>query len=597
MSSSSQQLTVFSDGPKLPASFVTQTQTVLAKRGKGKSYAAMVEAEELTKAALPWVAIDPVGVWYGLRAGRDGRKAGGLPVVVIGGDHGDLPLEPTAGAVVADFVVGERQPTVLDVSNFSQRKMVGFAADFMERLYERNRDALHFFIEECDTFCPQNPFQGEERSLGAADRIVRRGRSRGLGCSLISQRPQVVSKNLLTQTEMMVVLGFTAPQDIAAVELWFKAHGIGKEEMGRVVASLPKLSKGQAWVSSPDWLKFFGLVQVRAKETFDSSATPEAGAVTHAIRELADVPLAVLRTRMVAVEEEVKANDPKLLRQRIADLERKLGERVEPAVQRVEVPVIDPHEVTRVEQVVARIEADGTRRIEAAKALDATGRELIQAAQGFAASLRTAAAVPAMPTVPAPVRHDASLPTDEQAAADHPPQAAPGGLVAREAIPAPQRKILDAYAWWHSIGVASPSREKVAPIAGYGHPRSRGFTDPLYACRSAGLIADDQLTERGRFVAAWPTAVTSLAQYHAKLKAVLKAPAARIFDALHAGGGRMTRDALSKATGYEHVRSRGFTDPLYNLSNMGIVTFRSGEVIATDLMYPPTLVKRAVSSV
>lgn len=55
---------------------LTETFALLAVRGAGKSNAARVMAEEFFKASLPFVAIDPVGSWRGLRAARDGKGKG-----------------------------------------------------------------------------------------------------------------------------------------------------------------------------------------------------------------------------------------------------------------------------------------------------------------------------------------------------------------------------------------------------------------------------------------------------------------------------------------------------------------------------------------
>src|SRR5919204_2305309 len=99
----------------VPADAVTQTFGVLAVRGAGKTHTAAVLAEEMFKAGLPFVVVDPVGVWWGLRSSRDGKSAG-LPIAVLGGPHGDIPLEKGGGQLVADLVVDERLSCVLDVS-------------------------------------------------------------------------------------------------------------------------------------------------------------------------------------------------------------------------------------------------------------------------------------------------------------------------------------------------------------------------------------------------------------------------------------------------------------------------------------------------
>lgn len=41
-------------------------------------------------------------------------SAGGLPMVIMGGEHGDVPLEVGAGELIADVVVEEGLSVVLD---------------------------------------------------------------------------------------------------------------------------------------------------------------------------------------------------------------------------------------------------------------------------------------------------------------------------------------------------------------------------------------------------------------------------------------------------------------------------------------------------
>ena len=43
--------------------------------------------------------------------------------------------------------------------------------------------------------------------------IVRRGRKKGIGCTLITQRPAVLSKDVLTQCEVLCVLRLVHPVD------------------------------------------------------------------------------------------------------------------------------------------------------------------------------------------------------------------------------------------------------------------------------------------------------------------------------------------------------------------------------------------------
>ncbi len=101
----------------LPIDAVTQTFAFLARRGAGKTYGASKLCEEMLGVGAQVVVLDPVGNWYGLRLGADG-KSKGLAIPVFGGLRGDIPLEPGAGALVADLVVDRELSVVLDVSMF-----------------------------------------------------------------------------------------------------------------------------------------------------------------------------------------------------------------------------------------------------------------------------------------------------------------------------------------------------------------------------------------------------------------------------------------------------------------------------------------------
>lgn len=351
-------------GFALPSDAVTQTFAILARKGAGKTYTGAVLTEELVKAGLQVVVLDPLGAWWGLRAAANGKDAG-LPVTILGGEHGDIPLETTAGKVVADLVIDNPASIVLDLSDFeSNAAQDRFVTDFAERLYRakaKDRRPLHLMVDEADSFAPQRPMPGQQRMLGAFESIVRRGRIRGLGVTLITQRPAVLNKNVLTQTECLVTLQMTAPQDRAAIDEWVRGNGT-KEERDELVGSLASLHVGEAWFWSPSWLRTFRKVQVRRRETFDSSRTPEAGEKPIEPRQLADVDLEALRERMAATIEKAEQSDPKRLQQRIRILEREVAQRpaetkVETVVERVEVPVIDPKVAERLDL----LRADATK--------------------------------------------------------------------------------------------------------------------------------------------------------------------------------------------------------------------------------------------
>jgi hypothetical protein len=340
------------DGCCLPPDAITSTFGVLAMRGAGKTNTAAVMAEEMFAAGLPFVVVDPVGNWYGLRASADGKADGGLAIPIFGGKHGDIPLERGAGVMIADLLIEKRLSCVLDLSEFqSEGDKKHFLLDFARRLYQKNENPLHLFLEEADDYIPQKPMRDEAYLLRAWENIVRRGRSRGLGMTMITQRSASINKNVLTQAATLIAMRTTGPQDIAAIEAWVKYNQASLD----ILKSLPTLKDGEAWVISPYYLKATSRHQIRRRHTFDSGATPKNFA-GHGkpMATLADVDLAALQNQMAATIERAKAEDPRALRAEIARLKAELARKPAPSVtvEKQEVPVLKDGQLARIEKLV-----------------------------------------------------------------------------------------------------------------------------------------------------------------------------------------------------------------------------------------------------
>lgn len=307
-------------GFTMPLDAVTRTFALLAVRGAGKSNTARVMAEEMFRNSLPFVAVDPVGCWWGLRSSADG-KSPGLSIPVFGGRHSDIPLERGAGELLADLITEKRLSCVLDLSEFdSEGDKKYFLLAFAKRLLKKNTEPLHLFLEEADDYLPQKPMRDEAYLLRAWENIVRRGRFRGLGITLITQRSAVLNKNVLEMTENLFAMRTTGPRDRAAIQDWVKYHQVE----GNVVSTLASLKDGETWVWSPNFLGKLERVQVRLAQTFDSGATPKYNRKSRAPATMADIDLGEIQARMASTIERAKAEDPKELRRKIAELEREL---------------------------------------------------------------------------------------------------------------------------------------------------------------------------------------------------------------------------------------------------------------------------------
>lgn len=312
----SQRTLDIAEGLSLPLEAVTRRLAILGMSGAGKSNVAVVLAEQMFDAGIPWVAIDPKGDWWGIRSSVSG-KGPGLPIPIFGGLHGDIPLEPTAGAYIGELIAEQRLTCLLDISEFAERQdMWRFLTDLGNALLRRNRQALHLFLEEADEYIPQTAKEGGNLSkcLGVWQRVVKRGRFRGIGSTQISQRNAAVNKDTLYMAEVLIAMRATGKGDRNAVAGWVEHHNAAAE----IVASLPTLADGEGWVSSPAWLRQTARVRFNRRRTFDSGSTPVLLAGKAPAATLADVDLAAISVRMAETIERAKENDPAELKHRLA---------------------------------------------------------------------------------------------------------------------------------------------------------------------------------------------------------------------------------------------------------------------------------------
>lgn len=489
------------DGLRLPVEVVTQSLAILARRGAGKSFTARRLAELLIGAGQQVVIVDPKGDHWGIRSARDGKRPG-LPVVILGGERGDVPLEVGSGEVVARLVAEDRATALLDLSLLRKGELAAFMASFLEHLYrikarEKFRTPMMLILDEADAIAPQRPQRGEERMLGAAEDIVRRGRQRGLGCTLVTQRAAVLNKNVLTQSELLILLRTIGPQDLAALDAWIDLHGT-PEQRRMLMESLPALPVGESWIWSPGWPSGAGIFQrgrITHIETFDSGATPKPGERRIEPRKLADVDLEALRGQMAATIERARADDPRRLRARIAELEKELARKVAPApAEKVSVRERCIFRKGEVEALL-KFRADGWVKLDrlalaidsVKKTLDALGPRIDFARGPVPMPLHQRTIT--VPLHPISVTPAASPREPRPRAVAH----APGA----EHLAGGERRILTALAQ-HG---GSRSLRQVALLTGYAG-NGGGFRNYIGALRSRGLVEGGReklsITEAGR---------------------------------------------------------------------------------------------------
>ena len=331
----------------LPLSVLDGRLAIVGTSGSGKTYAAKGLVERLLDEGRRVCIVDPLGVWWGLRAGpEDGLSRSPWPVVVFGGAHADVMLDAGMGASLGQVVGKHALACVVDVSDLGSAAVRRtFMTAFADALHQANTAPLHLVLDEADLWAPQRAQPNGQDLLGRVEEIVRRGRVRGFVPWLITQRPAVLHKDVLSQADILLSMKLTSSQDREAVGRWIEGQ-TDRAEGRRILAALPQLGRGEGWVWSPadGVLDRVAFPRIRS---FDSSRTPPrpgrvtpadplmpvdleaitaalAGVATSAVEAHAD-PLEASREQARELERRLRQHERELAaaRTRIAEMEAK----------------------------------------------------------------------------------------------------------------------------------------------------------------------------------------------------------------------------------------------------------------------------------
>jgi len=636
----------------LPAEAVTSTFVVYGGKGMGKTNFGAVFAEELSRSRLRFSVIDPVGVWWGLRNSRDGESPG-IELLILGGVKGDIPIEPTGGAVVADLVADESVNVLIDISRHANGKMwsigerIRFVRDYFVRLYARQgekRQPLTQILDEAARFCPQTIRKNEDdivACLAAVAVMVEEGRNVGVGMCLLTQRSARLNKDVAELADCMIAFRIVGPNSINAVMDWFGEH-IPKERWKGLIEILRKLPVGRALVVSPGWLEFEGEAQIRPRETFDSSATPKPGEKVKTPRGAAAKPdLSKYQERMAATIERAKENDPKALKKEIQRLTSELAKKDRAGQAQKSNTAIkpDPKQQIRaaefakarraLEEAMKFIVEISTKNFDASvneaelrKAIDTAVEQALAKIEAIVASrsnelgelkkraaallTRMKAVVEADIPVKIEVRHNEPFTVSARALAgmDRSVASLREGKVSPVVnhqgdtdLPPRRQRILDALAFYESIGQDTPAREWVA-FFNDTSPSSSTYEKDCGAMRRAGLITYPshgllQLTTEGRALAR-PAPALTLPEFHEKVLNLLEPRRKRLLSVLiDSYPDELRRDQLAeRVVAQFHEKcsadSSTFEKDLGAMRTAGLLIYpQSNYARAAALLFPP----------
>lgn len=600
----------------LPLAMTIGTEAILGQKGGGKSYKASVIVEELLKANQQVVVLDPTSAWWGLRSSADGKSAG-YPITIFGGEHGDLPIQPDAGAELARAVVHERFSAIFDLDGLTKGEEQRFSAAFLETLYRSKvgeyRTPLKLVLDEADVYAPQKPFGPEAVTLGACQSIVRRGRIKGIGCMMITQRAAVLNKDVLSQVDTLITLRMSHKLDLNALEAWVGVHG-DPQKAKAMIATMPDLARGDAWVWSP-MNHIFDRVTFRDRVTFDSGKTPEVGEVVAPPKVLAAVDVARLSSAVMAAIADVRANDPKVLKTRIAELEAQVAQ-APLAGSRVAIAEASAegwkalHD--RFRAAVEAVADDRDRTITAVLDMLTNQQMRDRESRRDANKIMVATSPPVITGIRDGGRGHVTkmFPVEKTMKAwvdggnaPKPIEVGDAGPMTRDRIlgeidngKSSYQRILDAIAWFERLGITAPAIEAVAFRAGYS-PQSGTHGVDRGRLRSVGLVeyrlpGTVSLTDAGRSRSASEQHVVpsrlreDVITQLAAMRKDGKALAAIMQHALEAYPKALTIARLSQLTGFS-VSSGSFGVNRGKLRAMSLIEYpAAGSVRATDFLFP-----------
>jgi hypothetical protein len=605
-------------GITLPIEAQTQTTAVLGIRDSGKTNTAAVIIEELLKHSQQAVIIDPTDAWWGLKSSADGKHAG-FPVVVLGGKHSDVPLSPNDGALIADFVVEQSVSVVLSLRGFeSKNDELRFVTAFLRRLYylKGQQDAptpLTLVMDEASRHIPQFVKGDAAPCVGAVQQIVRQGRTSGFGVIVIDQRASTVNKDVLDMLDTLVMHRTIGPRDRKALLGWVEAHDVD-DRSDEFMGSLATLKRGEAWVWSPGFLDIFEKVQMRARETFDSSRTPKAGEKRITPKKMADIDLSAIKQKLAHTIEQARMNDASELRKELARVKHELIVAGQASVEVETVASIK----RRMRDEYKRGLLDGSRRgaqivrreykttlAKITRSMVSNQRDLLNFVGEFAKRMGEVGKV--IDSIPEDVLTPPDIAPDTDAAP--PPRPATRRAPARVlsiaqapsspaksdgTIPPVQQRVLDALAFFAHCGFQQPTVGMVAAWLDY-HPRTPTFRNYLSALQTAGLIVHGggvvQITDAGQ--KHWHLSSADAVMTHdalhklwlSKLTPVLQRVLVPIIEA---GDDGITVEALAQRLEY-HPRTPTFRNYLSSLTTKELIEVTRGVAVARASLFPDVL--------
>ena len=314
---------------------------ITGKSGSGKSNTAGKICEEIIDKGYPLLVIDTEGEYYGLKEEYE--------LLHVGADEEcDLQVGPEHAEKIADLALDENVPIILDVSGYVESNEVDqLVHDTVKNLFDKEKKLKMPFpvlVEEAHEWIPQQGSRGEDGEVtDMLIRVGKRGRKRGLGLCALSQRPQSVDKDYITQCDYRIWHKLDWETELNVVK-----RVLG----GQYTTPVSNLQPGQGYVEA-DFLEFdhedekAKKVKFLRKKTFDAGATPDledferpelksvSGDLVDELQEISEQKqreqdrIAQLEQQLEAKEEEIESLEDEVEQaQQISNMAEKFQEKL-----------------------------------------------------------------------------------------------------------------------------------------------------------------------------------------------------------------------------------------------------------------------------
>src|SRR5258708_18295173 len=286
--------------------FVGSSGALLGITGSGKTNQAGGLIEELVAQGLPMTIVDIEGEYWGLKQSYD---------LVIAGrsEHAELEIGPDNAAQLAKISVQRGISVILDLSDYTQDEQYNFLVAYFQSLWDvagKERKPYQIILEEAHEWVPQGTRTPLKQLL---TRIALRGRKRGLGIILMSQRSAKVEKDVLTQVPLLFLHKVVHPVDLKVYKELIPLPGTQVETM------VGALQLGEAIIV---FNQNVTAAHVRPRHTYHAGATPTLGTtVEPELRRVDEKKLRELHTMLKAQKQTMARPDQS---RRIKELEAAL---------------------------------------------------------------------------------------------------------------------------------------------------------------------------------------------------------------------------------------------------------------------------------